>query len=294
MKKLYQDKNWLRKRYWEEGLSAVAIAKEHDVSTGTIIYYMKKYGISRRNKSEAAVGERNGMYGKTHTEEYKKILAERTKLFFDNPANRKLWSDKTSGENNGMFGKKHTPEARKKMSNAVKERCENPEHRERISAAARKKFEDNPELKRNLSEAAKKRTGKKNPFYGKKHTQETKDAISTANTGKFRGEKGANWQGGKTYFNQRIRETGKYKRWRRAIMERDSYTCVLCGQWGGELQVDHIKPFSLIIKENDITTLEQADECKDLYLLDNGRVLCKPCHKETDTYLWKARINNEF
>ena len=35
-----------------------------------------------------------------------------------------------------------------------------------------------------MSESAKKRVGDKNPFFGKKHLQETREAISKSNTGK--------------------------------------------------------------------------------------------------------------
>ncbi len=56
---------------------------------------------------------------------------------------------------------------------------------------------------------------------------------------------------------------------------RDDYTCVWCGQLGGTLNADHIKPFS--------THPELRFD------LDNGRTLCVECHKQTDTYLSKAK-----
>lgn len=70
--------------------------------------------------------------------------------------------------------------------------------------------------------------------------------------------------------NTKERKSGKYKNWRISVFKRDNYTCVFCGQIGGKLNADHIKPFS-IYKEFR-------------YDLDNGRTLCLNCHYKTDTY----------
>lgn len=34
----------------------------------------------------------------------------------------------------------------------------------------------------------------------------------------------------------------------------------------------------------NITTINEAIDCKELWDVDNGRVLCIPCHKKTDSY----------
>ena len=39
-----------------------------------------------------------------------------------------------------------------------------------------------------------------------------------------------------------------------------------------------IKRFIDIVKENNIKTLEEALNCKELWNLDNGIVYCKNCH----------------
>lgn len=58
--------------------------------------------------------------------------------------------------------------------------------------------------------------------------------------------------------------------WRKAVFERDNYTCQICGVRGAEIQADHIKPYSLYP--------ELRTE------LANGRTLCVPCHRKTPTW----------
>ena len=86
-----------------------------------------------------------------------------------------------------------------------------------------------------------------------------------------KGENNNKWRGGITPFNKKIRNSEEYKLWRKSVFERDRYTCVWCGQIGGNLHADHIKQFAYY---------------PELRLdINNGRTLCKPCHQKTDTYL---------
>ena len=59
--------------------------------------------------------------------------------------------------------------------------------------------------------------------------------------------------------------------WRKQVLERDSYSCQICKSTGVDLHVDHIMPFAF-----------HPNLRMDL---NNGRTLCVPCHKQTDTYL---------
>ena len=94
-----------------------------------------------------------------------------------------------------------------------------------------------------------------------------------------------NWQGGISFLGKalykQIRKIKKYIDWRKDIYSRDNFTCQHCGFIGGKLNVDHYPtPFSKIIVKNNIETLEEALECKELWDISNGRTLCEPCHKE--------------
>lgn len=125
---------------------------------------------------------------------------------------------------------------------------------------------------------------------GRKRSIETRRNISAALKGKkapkrkywlgkkredIRGDKHWAWKGGVTSMTIKIRASLEYKIWRRAVFERDNWTCVWCRTGGAVLQADHIKPFSLFPELR--------------FALDNGRTLCKDCHKKTDTYGERAK-----
>jgi hypothetical protein len=90
----------------------------------------------------------------------------------------------------------------------------------------------------------------------------------------FTGKNNPNWKGGITPVHQQIRQSLEYKLWRRAVFERDNYICIWCGNRGGKLNADHIKPFAYYPELR--------------FAIDNGRTLCKSCHKTTDTYSGKG------
>ena len=98
----------------------------------------------------------------------------------------------------------------------------------------------------------------------------------TFNTGRTHFRKGQipwNYKGGITKKNQLLKGSPKYKRWRADIFRRDGWSCVLCGYRSkkkGDIQADHIKPFALF------PTLRLNR--------NNGRTLCKNCHKKTFSY----------
>ncbi|MDE2218681.1 MAG: HNH endonuclease [Patescibacteria group bacterium] len=101
---------------------------------------------------------------------------------------------------------------------------------------------------------------------GKKQSKETREKLSKL----FSGEKSSNWKGGITPKNKSIRGSLEYRLWRESVFKRDNYTCIWCGQRGGRLEADHIKPFAYFPELR--------------FAIDNGRTLCRQCHKKTNTY----------
>lgn len=160
----------------------------------------------------------------------------------------------------------HTVETRKKIS----------ESRKGI------KFSESHKEKLRLAKLGKPRAGDPSKW---KHSLESRLKNSVAH----RGDKSANWKGGLSSLNKRLRRSLQYRQWRTAVFKRDNYTCVWCGANKKYLNADHIKQYALIIKEQGISTYEQAVSCEELWQVNNGRTLCIDCHKETDTYLNKGK-----
>ena len=90
-----------------------------------------------------------------------------------------------------------------------------------------------------------------------------------------KGRKNPAWKGGITLQNTKIRNSEAYAEWRKAVFERDGYTCQFCEKVGGKLHADHITPFCKSEKKRlDVS---------------NGRTLCVSCHRKTDTYGGRAQ-----
>lgn len=140
-----------------------------------------------------------------------------------------------------------------------------------------------------------------------KHSDETKKKMSTtrkalgirppSNKGKKfsdghkkkiaesqRGSKGHNWLGGITPLVKVTRGCFVYRQWRSDVFMRDDYTCTLCGLRGSKLNVDHVKPLSVIFHEYALSSFQEVLDCAELWNINNGRTLCESCHRKTDTY----------
>lgn len=167
--------------------------------------------------------------------------------------------------------------------------------------------------------------GEKNPMFGKSHSQETKDKIRTTTfkrdkstfikteearknislgralwweqhpelkiiwSENQRGEKGSNWQGGKTSLALLDRRGIKYNEWRTKIFTRDNFICKICGLKGGWnkkfkkriiLNADHIKLYSLYPNLR--------------YEVSNGRTLCLDCHRKTESWGGLTKFKKQY
>lgn len=105
---------------------------------------------------------------------------------------------------------------------------------------------------------------------GKIQSEEHKKNRSSALIGRFAGELHWNWKGGITPERKKLYFNKEYKLWRKAVFERDDYTCIWCGYKGNKLNADHIKPWAYFPELR--------------FAIDNGRTLCIDCHKTTNTW----------
>lgn len=169
------------------------------------------------------------------------------------------------------LGKKLPKEVIEKMRNSMKGRIHSPEAR-RKSSETRKRLGLVPPSRKGKKHSQKSIEKMKKAHEGFKHSIETRKKMSID----LMGENSPNWQGGITEINIKIRQSLEYRLWREAVFARDNYTCIWCGDnKGGNLNADHIKPFALFPELR--------------FAIDNGRTLCEPCHKTTDTWGSKTR-----
>ena len=124
------------------------------------------------------------------------------------------------------------------------------------------------------------RFGEDSPFYDRHHSKRTKKTMSE----RKKGSKHPNWKGGITSLRIQIHNLDEYKQWRHKIYVRDGFACVECREIGSRLVAHHIKAFARIFEENNITTIIEAQICKELWDIDNGVTLCDGCHELTHGY----------
>lgn len=132
------------------------------------------------------------------------------------------------------------------------------------------------------------------PWLGKKRDAATIEKLRKAHLGrvlsperraKMRGLMLGRSRGGVSKIALIIRGMTQYKDWRRAVFERDAYTCQDCHATKVYLNADHhMVSFAALLRQNKITSTLEAAACADLWNVANGRTLCVPCHKKTPTF----------
>lgn len=150
--------------------------------------YLNKLDDLAYNLSKFASGGDMISYHPHRSKIVKKISRSLKKRYKSILERQKL-SASRSGQKNGMWSKSHSDETKKKISMKSKEYfSKNSSYRKD------KKFEDifseetSNHLKNVLSESAKERVGDKNPFFGKSHSNESKEKISKSRKGKYFGK----------------------------------------------------------------------------------------------------------
>ncbi len=171
-----------------------------------------------------------------------------------------------------------------------------PEGQKRMLEGYRKFLQNNPNFYQ----------GENHPFYGRKHSEETKKIFRLKcprkkgfkcpeevkrkisiikkewckNRPEFNvGSSNSAWKGGITAFNKSIRDCAKYYEWRIDILKRDNFTCQECGKNCTKIfRVHHIKSFEIIMIEQNIKDFDTAMNCVELWDISNGITLCPFCH----------------
>jgi len=205
-----------------------------------------------------------GMRGHHHSEATKKKMSDTQKGI------PRLW----------LLGHKTSEETKRKISEAQKGRPVPLERREKLRLAqlgkhhsdetkqklrashlGKKYRTPSPEARKRMSEGQK----------GKRYSPETRAFWSAQR----KGEKHWNWKGGLTPLPDKFRTSPEYRQWRKAVLARDDYRCIDCGERGGRLEVDHIYPYKYFPRLR--------------LMLENGITRCHDCHKKTPTYGLRVR-----
>ena len=96
-------------------------------------------------------------------------------------------------------------------------------------------------------------------------SKERKFCSQSCASSYFRGEIAKHWKGGTGTERHIAMSRLEYKKWRKAIFERDNYTCQRCKKRGKNLNAHHFRNW--------------ANYKKLRYDLINGITYCKECHQ---------------
>jgi len=109
--------------YWELGLPMCKFAKVLQTSGSIISQKMNEWDMPRRSNREEQLGERNGFYGKHHTEERNKLVSSNTER-----------SRKIGIAHKGISkpGKENAIKGAAKISKHQKENWQNPEYSKKV------------------------------------------------------------------------------------------------------------------------------------------------------------------
>lgn len=121
----------------------------------------------------------------------------------------------------------------------------------------------------------------------------------------YNGKNSPHYIDGRTLLRDSIRSLKEYSQWHKSIFQRDNYTCQDCGDnKGGNLNVHHKRRFSVILSEflqrySQFSPIEDREILLRLAItyapfwdINNGRTLCKKCHKKYDIIEEEFAINS--
>ena len=114
---------------------------------------------------------------------------------------------------------------------------------------------------------------------GHEVSEETRKKIGVANSIALKGRKYKKDGEYLTPKNKRAREVPEMRLWRKAVYQRDEFTCQRCKERGIYLIAHHIKNFAEYIE------LRSS--------VDNGITFCRNCHDEFHK-IYKKSENNKM
>jgi len=262
----WRDKSLMRELYVEEELSSTAVAEELGCASSTVIKWLEKHGIERRDASETMLGMKFGDYGVT--DEQKEKLNDK-KWLVENYVSKGRSTCEIAEELDC---------SRQPVQNAleyfdIETRDPNwegydPEPGEQSDLP---ELYDEKWVRREYVEKDRRLEDIANDLgcsiapvsYAVSRFNIKKDAYKS-----IRGENHPMWKGG------RIEYGAEWYEKRQQRLEQDGYKCVVCGksdkkhndQHGHSLHVHHIKP------------VRSFDDPSDAHDLSNLVTLCVSCH----------------
>lgn len=87
------------------------------------------------------------------------------------------------------------------------------------------------------------------------------------------------WKGGTTKLRGQYENLPRTKSWKKAVFERDKYSCQLCRQVGGILNAHHILSIKYLFQKYKIKNIKNILSSKILFDINIGITLCEKCHK---------------
>lgn len=147
--------------------------------------------------------------------------------------------------------------------------------------------------------AARDQSGPLNGMFGRKHSDETRQKMSLARTGKL-GINATAWKGGKTSFTKRVKGLlhTRYD-WYGRVFKRDGWKCRVC-ESKRKIEAHHILPVVTLIRtltkdrtfsseEEKLEWVINQEVLKDEGL-NNGITLCRDCHRQAHS-CWGSKIS---
>jgi hypothetical protein len=217
--------------------------------------------------SAARTGEKNCNYKKTMSEgTRRKISITRKERGCSAGKNNPMYNVHLVGELNPQFGIPRTEEQKRKQSIAMKTKVP---WNKGIPALWLKDIPRTEEVKQKIS----------NSHKGKPKSNEHKEKmriikLQTSPTG----ENSPLWKGGITKLNLHIRVLPRYKNICKSLMEEKNYTDHFKNIRGKLLACHHIIPQNTLIKRYNITNIDEARECPQLFDKTNLIVMLSSAH----------------